>query len=244
MNCILLEPEEAHDSSITLSGRRAEHILGILKAQVGQVLRIGQVNGPMGEGEIKAVSEADVTLDLRWGTVPPRPRDHVLLAMPRPKVMERLWNTLAQMGVASIRVTNANRVERYYFDSRSLDPTCVQERLRERLEQAVCTHLPEVSIHKRLTRCLEDDLVEGPIRLLADPPAEESLDQVWSRLAPAPEREVLIAIGPEGGWNAHERELFAAHGFASFHMGRRIFRTETALVTALSQLDAIRRTGA
>ena len=243
MNCILLEAEESTHDSVTLSGRRADHIVGVLKAQVGQVLRIGQVNGPIGEGEVATISDAEVTLQCRWGAVPPRPRDHVLLAMPRPKVMERLWITLAQMGVASIRVTNANRVERYYFDSRSLDPACVQERLREGLEQAVCTHVPEVSIHKRLTRCLEDDLVAGPVRLFADPPAAESLDEVWSRLAPAPEREVLIAIGPEGGWNAHERELFEAHGFASFHMGRRIYRTETALVAALSQLDAIRRCG-
>ena len=244
MNCILLEPEESKHASVTLLGRRANHIVGILKAEVGQVLRIGQVNGPMGEGEVTAISDEEVTLACRWGVVPPRPRDHVLLAMPRPKVMERLWITLAQMGVASIRVTNANRVERYYFDSRALDPSCVQERLREGLEQAVCTHVPQVSIHKRLTRCLEDDLVDGPVRLLADPPGAESLDEVWSRLAPPSDRAVLIAIGPEGGWNAHEREMFAAHGFESFHMGPRIYRTETALVAAMSQLDVIRRSGA
>ena len=45
------------------------------------------------------------------------PRVDLLLALPRPKVMRRLWAQLAALGVGRIMLTNAERVERHDFDT-------------------------------------------------------------------------------------------------------------------------------
>jgi 16S rRNA (uracil1498-N3)-methyltransferase len=49
---------------------------------------------------------------------------------------------------------------------------------------------------------------------------------------------VLLAIGPEGGWNAFETALLAAHGFQSVGMGPRTLRTDTACIALLAILHA------
>jgi 16S rRNA (uracil1498-N3)-methyltransferase len=45
---------------------------------------------------------------------------------------------------------------------------------------------------------------------------------------------VVAAVGPEGGFTAEEAALACAQSFLPVHLGRRILRSETAAVTALS----------
>ena len=40
---------------------------------------------------------------------------------------------------------------------------------------------------------------------------------------------VVVAIGPEGGWEDSEIELFLHKGFEGMHIGSRILRTDTAV---------------
>jgi hypothetical protein len=49
--------------------------------------------------------------------------------MPRPKVLRRLWAPLASLGIGRIVLTNANKVERYYFDSKALEIETIREEL-------------------------------------------------------------------------------------------------------------------
>ncbi len=53
---------------------------------------------------------------------------------------------------------------------------------------------------------------------------------------------VLMAIGPEGGWNDFELALLDAHGFQNVSMGPRTLATTTACVALLTLAhDALRR---
>jgi 16S rRNA (uracil1498-N3)-methyltransferase len=54
---------------------------------------------------------------------------------------------------------------------------------------------------------------------------------------PAPARAVL-AIGPEGGWTAGERETLAARGFRALTLGSVTLRADAAALVALSVLRA------
>ena len=82
----------------------------------------------------------------------------LLLALPRPKVMRRLWAQIAAMGVGQIILTNAERVERNYFDTHVLTPECYRPLLVEGLQQARDTRLPRVSIHRQFKVLVEDEL--------------------------------------------------------------------------------------
>jgi RsmE family RNA methyltransferase len=151
----------------------------------------------------------------------------VVLALPRPKVMRRLWAQFAALGVGRIILTNASRVERDYFDTHVLTEACYRPLLVEGLQQARDTRLPLVSIHRQFRILVEDhlgDLFSSGVRLVADPSGTTSLTQA---LAGCDER-VLIAIGPEGGWNDFELNLLEAHGFSRVGLGPRTLRVDTA----------------
>jgi 16S rRNA (uracil1498-N3)-methyltransferase len=44
-------------------------------------------------------------------------------------------------------------------------------------------------------------------------------------------------VGPEGGWDDRDRQLFAAHGVTAVQLGNRILRTETCPIAVLSILQ-------
>lgn len=234
MNLILLEPSEMDDSgNVILSGDRARHILKVLRAEPGKALRIGSLNGPLGTGTIQSINGPSVELECNFeACVPPRPSVDLLLAMPRPKVLKRLWSQFAALGVGRIVITGAQKVEKYYFDTHILSPEFYRPKLIEGLQQARDTHFPEVTIIKNLRRFL-DQGPHAPAQLVADPSGTRS---VFQTLENVPAERALIAIGPEGGWVPSELEMFEQHGFETVGMGRRILRTDTACIALISLL--------
>ena len=240
MNLILLEAGEINAAGdVRLADARATHLLGVLRVTPGQTVRVGVIDGQRGIATVRAINDDAVDLNcVLEAEAPPRPRLDLLLAVPRPKVMRRLWSQLAASGVFRVILTNAEKVERPYFDTHLLTPPIFRPLLIEGLQQARDTMLPDISIHRRLKVLVEDDLdrLSGPaLRLVADPSATSSVGEaVRPRVATDPQTRVLLAIGPEGGWNDFERRLLDTHGFQSVGMGARTLRTDTACIALLA----------
>jgi RsmE family RNA methyltransferase len=243
MNLLLLQAGEVRvDGTARLDGRRAAHLRDVLRVGPGRQVRVGLLDGALGTAVVGEVADSGVTLYCTFeDEPPPRPAVDLLLALPRPKVMRRLWAQLAAMGVGQIIVTNAARVERFYFDAHVLEPSVYHPLLIEGLAQARDTWLPRVSMHRQLKPLVEDhldDLFSGT-RLLAHPGAPPSIeDAVRDRRG----QRALLAIGPEGGWNDFERDLLRAHGFQPVSVGVRTLRTDTACIALLAvAYNALRR---
>jgi len=257
VNLILLAPDDvAPDGRVRLADVRAAHIIAVLRATAGREIRVGLIDGPLGTGTILHTDDAAPAVEMQCvfdRPVPERPRVDLLLALPRPKVMRRLWAQLAALGVGRIMLTNAARVERQYFDTHVLAPAHVRPLLIEGLQQARDTRLPNVTIHRQFRVLIEDDLdaLAGDIiRLVTHPATSPSMHtavrQALTRsgdTAPA-DRRLLIAVGPEGGWNDFELRLLEAHRFTMAGMGRRTLRADTACVALLALVhDACREAG-
>jgi RsmE family RNA methyltransferase len=223
---------------VALSGARADHLLNVLKVAPGARVRVGVLDGPCGIGTVQSVGSGTVALRCTLETtIPQRPGVDLLLALPRPKVMRRLWAQLAALGVGQIILTTAERVERDYFDAHVLTPECYVPLLVEGLQQARDTRRPAVSIHRRFKVLVEDGLdgLFGPgLRLVAHPAAKRPAGAAVRESA---DNRILLAIGPEGGWNDFETALLEAHGFRSVGMGPRTLRTETACVALLALVN-------
>jgi len=236
VNLILLDERDGErPGAVTLTDARAAHLVNVLRITPGQTIRIGLLDGPFGRGTVESVSEGGVTLRCEFDAhAPCRPRVDVLLALPRPKVMRRLWAQLSALGVGHIMLTNAERVERHYFDTHLITEVSYRPLLIEGLQQARDTRLPIVSIHRQFKILVEDHLdtlfADG-IRLVADPSGATALGVAIGERSP---ERVLIAIGPEGGWNAFELALLQKHGCHLVGLGPRTLRVDTACVSLLS----------
>ena len=240
MNLVLLsEGDFLGPNQATLSDARAAHLLKVLKVTPGQPVRVGLLDGALGIGTVESLDEGRVTLQCEFeANVPARPRVDLLLALPRPKVMRRLWAQLAALGVGQIILSNAERVERQYFDTHVVAESCYQPLLIEGLQQAGDTRLPSVSIHRQFKVLVEDhlDTLFGDgVRLVAD---HRTATPIASAIGESPVARVLVAIGPEGGWNAYELGLLQAHGFQTVGLGPRTLRVDTACTALLAIVHA------
>lgn len=239
MNLLLLPAAAVTGTRVVLTGHQAGHLHSVLRVSKGQTVRVGIEDGPAGTGTVVGLAAESVILECTFdGPTSPRPRVDLLLALPRPKVMKRLWAQLAAVGVGRIVLTNAERVERPYFDTHVLDPAVYRPLLLEGLQQARDTCVPLVSIHRQFRVLVEDALddVAGPARrIMADPGTHPGVGAV---IGPTPPARVLLAVGPEGGWNGFERALLRAHGFVPVSMGERTLRTDTACVALLALVHA------
>jgi RsmE family RNA methyltransferase len=244
VNLILFEAGEVSvDGTVALSGARADHVIKVLNVAPGHVVRVGIIDGGSGVATVTSLGHGTVGLHCRFETTtPPRPPVDLLLALPRPKVMRRLWAQLAALGVGQIILTNAARVERHYFDTHVLTAGCYRPLLIEGLQQARDTRLPQVSIHKQFKVLVEDHLdglFPTGLRLAADPRCETRLSEVVPTQARS---RILLAVGPEGGWNDFELNLLAAHRFQAVGMGPRTLRSDTACIALLTLVhDAAER---
>jgi len=239
MNLLLLDPADFQgDGRVVVSGRRAAHVASVVRPAAGDKLLIGVVDGRKGVGVVLACGPNELVLEPRLDPeLEPVPPIDLLLALPRPKALRRLLTDIACLGVGTLHLTNAWRVERAYFASPALAPEAVDADLRRGLEQARATHRPRVVVHHRLMAFLDDtlpDLAPGA-RLLAHPQASRGLaagDVAGER--------VLIAIGPEGGWIEREVATFLERGFTAFTLGPRVLRTEAAVPAIFGWISALR----
>jgi len=185
-----------------------------------------------------------------------RPRVDLMLALPRPLQLQRMLPMIAQLGVGTLILTNAYKVEADYWGCHLLrQPDAVDDLLLEGLAQSGDVHLPRVVLAKRIQAFLEDDLdevlpPEASLRVVAHPypvqtpnttlfPARLSQlgsPDVSTSSPQSPPPRILVAVGPEGGWDegGHELGLLAGKGFNVVDLGPRILRSDVAANSLLA----------
>jgi RsmE family RNA methyltransferase len=232
MNLILLAPEQAlSDQQYKLSDRQIEHIATVLKKDHGDKLRVGVLNGLIGDAVLDK-SEWRVTIET-LANEPPKPLPmELILALPRPNMLKRTLMNITAMGVKKIHLLHSAKVEKSYWQSPVLKENSIYDYLVEGLEQARDTVLPAVHQHTRFRPFVEDvlpDLLVERMGLVAHPYQAEPcpVDLV---------QPCVLAIGPEGGWNEFEMQKWSDAGMQSVHLGDRILKVETAVPVLLSRL--------
>ncbi len=239
---MLFEPEELASGVATLRGRRAKHIAEVHRVVAGDALVVGELNGRIGTGTVRAVSSDEVVLEAHFNREPPPPLGiDLLLALPRPKILRRVLAAATSMGVKRIVLVNGQRVERSYFQSPLLERDAIREALVLGLEQGCDTVLPEVLLKRGFKPFVEDQLAtlwpEGAHKLLPHPTATQVIRDCDFG---TPREPAVIALGPEGGWIPYEVEKLQAAGFQAFSLGPRILRVDTAVPAVLAQVALLR----
>jgi RsmE family RNA methyltransferase len=234
VNLLLLEDDDliAADRAL-LSGRRLKHLHEVHRAEVGDRLRVGRLDGLMGTGQLLRLDaeQAELSIELDQ-SAPGKLPITLLLALPRPKMLRRVLQTISAMGVPRLVLLNSYRVEKSFWQTPFLEPAAIREQLILGLEQARDTVLPEIIIEKRFKPFVEDRLpalAAGSLGLIGHPGAYPACPR-------AVDRAVTLAIGPEGGWIPYEVEKLQEAGLQPVQLGERILRVETAVTALLARL--------
>jgi RsmE family RNA methyltransferase len=234
VNLLLLEDADFIASDrVVLRDRRLKHMQEVHRSEVGDSLRVGRVGGLLGSAELLRLEPREAELSVVFDREPPAKLPLTLiLALPRPKMLRRVFQTVATMGVPKVILVNSYRVEKSFWQTPFLEPAAIREQLILGLEQARDSVLPEIVIEKRFKPFVEDRLpaiVDGTLGLVGHPGDFPACPR-------AVDEPVTLAIGPEGGWIPYEIDLLRASGMNPVQLGERILRVETAVTALLARL--------
>lgn len=206
----------------------------VLKSAVGDTLRVGLIDGLLGTATITAISaNGEINITIQLDKQPPAPLPlTLLLALPRPKMLGRLLRDVTSLGVKNIHLFQSDKVEKSYWQTPSLAPDYVHNKLVEGLAQARDTLLPSIQQHRRFRDLMENvlpDLLQTHTGVIADPFSP------GAGITPQ-QKPLALLIGPEGGFTDTEREQILAAGYQPLWLGSRILRVETAVHVAIGCL--------
>ncbi len=234
MNLLLFNRDELDERGLLpIRGSRLQHLLSVHGKVAGEHVRVGEVDGLMGEASILSIDSHGALLQPRLTTSPPAKLPLLLvLALPRPKMLRRILRAAAELGVPELHLLHSYRVEKSYWQTPALDPRTVHSYLLQGLSQARDTVLPQVHLQRRFKPFVEDllpALVAGRRALLAHPGDYPACPRGLSEPA-------LAVIGPEGGFIPYEVDKLVDAGCEPVALGPRILRVENAVTSLLGRL--------
>lgn len=232
MNIVLL-PKDTTDIHTITDPLTCRHIRTVLAATAGDHIKVGLLQGKLGQATVSHITETAITLTgIHCPTMPPAKLDlTVILALPRPKVLRRLILDMTAMGVQQLYLVNSYRSEKSYWQSDVLQR--LDEFVQEGLQQACDTIPMTITLRKRLKPFVEDELaaiIADKQALIAHPYATKHFTQTWqATTCDSPHIGHVLVIGAEGGWIPYEVDLFTRHGCTPVSIGSRILRTENVV---------------
>ncbi|MGP9535234.1 MULTISPECIES: 16S rRNA (uracil(1498)-N(3))-methyltransferase [unclassified Halomonas] len=236
MNLILLDPHDlTNDGHVCITDpRRLIHLRDVHRSAPGDLMTVGVQGGAMGKALLTELTAEHATFKLENLDEPPPPSlpVHLVLALPRPRMLARTLEHVTALGVKEITLLHTKRVEKSYWQSPELRADKIHQHLILGLEQARDTQLPSVTLSKGFRPFLEQQLpglLSHRRGLLAHP----GMPNACPRNVSEP---TLLLVGPEGGFITWEVEQLIEAGCEGMHMGPRILRVETAVTALLSRL--------
>lgn len=210
----------------TVDGDLAHHLATVLRARPGAVLRVGDGRGGVAEAAIVAVERRRVRLRIEASrqTPPPARRVHVAFAPPRLQRAEWLFEHGTEVGIdvfwplwTERTRPQGERLERWQRIVRAAAGQCDRD------------WLPEVEPARELGAFLAGPL---PAARFVGAPGAPPLGEVAGAVG-----DVVVLVGPEGGFADGERDAVVAAGFVPAGLGPHVLRTETAALVAAALLQ-------
>lgn len=205
---------QSGDSCVVFDGRGHEadaQLMAIDKR--GARVRIGEVRAPANESPLR------ITL---------------LQGVARGEKMDLILQKGTELGVSAFVPVFSDRSEV------KLEGTRATKRLEHwrgvvvsACEQSGRAWVPEVRPPIALANALT--ALAPATRLLLDPFATMSCRTALA----TGQHDIVLAVGPEGGWSPQDRSLLEAQGFLGVRLGPRVLRTETAGLAAIAALQAL-----
>lgn len=223
----------AAGTDLVCSSEQANYLINVLRLGPGDTILA--FNGRDGEWKVEIAIAAKRSCNLK---VLAKVREQesgpdidLLFAPLKRARLDYMVQKATEMGVARLRpvITRRTVPERVNLER-------MRANVIEAAEQCGILRLPEVAAPEKLERVTAG---WDPARRLVycDEGAEQrSPLAALAALSPGP---LAVLIGPEGGFEAAERELLLAHPFVvPLSLGPRIMRADTAAVAALALVNA------
>jgi RsmE family RNA methyltransferase len=234
MNIVLLDANQdcSRDIWSIEDQRQIKHLNQHLQLRAGDTLKVGVRDGQRYLTEVQSITAQQIMLrPIQTESVPNKLPVHLILALPRPKVLRRMIMDAVTLGVERISLIHSYRVDKSYWQSPFLQQ--LDDYVTLGLEQAGDTIVPEIQLYKRFKPFVEDVL---PTFISDQKPAYVAHPYAEQQMPYAIQHSCHLIVGPEGGFIPYEVDLLNKNGCQAMSLGNRILRTETAVSHILGRL--------
>ena len=220
--------DEVSGDQAALTGEHADHLVRVLRARVGQEFDIA-TGDVVRRGRIVDVKESRVDFEL--GEEVSRARTAniaLLLAVFKFDRMEWAIEKCTELGVSRIVPVITRRTDAHLASAASKRAERWRRIALQAAEQSRRAAPPEIATPIKLQEACQRT---GALRIVL----AESEQQTFLRDVLEPhstDGEILMAIGPEGGWEDDELQAFRKAGWILASLGSTILRAETAAIAA------------
>jgi 16S rRNA (uracil1498-N3)-methyltransferase len=227
--------DEVSGNRAALVGEHADHLVRVLRAQVGQEFDI-VTPGSVRRGQLTSLTPGRVEFELGEPvSCPPSAEITLALSIFKFDRMEWAIEKCAELGVYRIIPLIARRTDSHLAAASMKRLERWQRIARQASEQSRRAKLPEIARSGKLSEIVN---FEAKLRIVLDENEEQSSlrDVLKNGLqvgeASSAESNVILAVGPEGGWTEEESQVFHHAGWISTSLGPTILRAETAAIAA------------
>ncbi|HET9309340.1 MAG TPA: RsmE family RNA methyltransferase [Candidatus Sulfotelmatobacter sp.] len=220
--------DEVSDDHAALTGTHADHLTRVLRARVGQEFDI-IASGVARRGRIASIAEGRVEFDLAE-EIPAAPAANLtlLLAIFKFDRMEWAIEKCTELGVSRIVPLIARRTDVYLASASAKRAERWRRIALQAAEQSRRGIAPEVASPVKLGEAAK---IPSPLRIVLAETEDQTMLPDLCAEHPT-EGEVLLAVGPEGGWTEEELDIFKKEAWFSASLGPTILRAETAAIAA------------
>ncbi|MBE8191166.1 MAG: 16S rRNA (uracil(1498)-N(3))-methyltransferase [Alphaproteobacteria bacterium] len=216
------------NAAVIMAEAQAHYIRNVMRMQTGDAILL--FNGRDGEwrGVLEIINKKQVQVVLQAQTRPQIPASDIwLLVAPVKRArLDYLAQKATEMGVSRLVFMLT-----HYTDNKHVKLDRIRANTIEAAEQCGLLNIPAITAPLDIAEALA--LCETrPLIFCDEAQAEREADSInWNSIA----TPCAVVVGPEGGFSESERDLlYAQPAIFGLRLGRRILRSDTAVVAALT----------
>jgi 16S rRNA (uracil1498-N3)-methyltransferase len=224
-------------SKASIHGQDAKHIAKVLRLSQGNPIEVTDGDGRDYTAQIVSISPGNIDVSIlnRYDSLTESPL-HITLCsgMLKDKKMDLVIKHVTQLGISqwipffcerSIPTPDAKRMEKRHLRWETI--------AGESLKQCRRSRLPKIAAPLSFEQLL-DHSAAYELKIAFWEKATQKLDSLKKNPA-----NIIILIGPEGGFSEKEIKMAKEKGFLSYSLGPRILRAETAAISSCTLIQHI-----
>ncbi len=233
---VFVDAPLAPGARVVLPESAGAHLVRVLRLREGEACVLFNGDGRDYDARLLAANKRGVeaeVFDARAIDNESPLRIVLLQGIARGEKMDLILQKATELGVAAFVPVFADRTE-VRLDGERLDKRMAHWRsvVVSACEQSGRARIPQLAPARGLAEAAAS-LATDALKLTLDPQGEHRFDTLATT-----QTDIVIAIGPEGGWSEKDRLALRENGFAGLRLGPRVLRTETAGLAAIAALQA------
>ena len=215
-------------AKVEVSGKEAHHLIHVLRAQIGDSVGLFDGQGNIATAEIVAITKRKADLRIESSqTAPSEPGSPIVLAAAIPKGDRFRWlvEKLTELGVARLIPLRTNHS---LIDPREGKFKRMRQTVIEACKQCGRSRLMQIDAATDWQQLVQREFPQRAVFVAhpgAMPPRIECL-----RRSDDADTDVVLAVGPEGGFSEEEIKVAVDAGANLIGLGPAPLRIETAAV--------------